>query len=188
MLVKRRRLKKSVKRSLIVICGLILISSTISITVAFLTKKNNINNEFILGTVSTSIEETFENNIKENVSIKNTGNVKSFIRASIIITYKDTNNVILLEQPEKDTDYSIDISSSSNWLYNELDGFYYYKLPVEPGNNTDILINECKNIKEYDDKILNVDIVTQSIQAEPIKAVTESWNIDVINNNLSLKS
>ena len=186
MIKKRRRLKKSVKRALIMISSLILIISTVSLTIAYLMKNNNIDNEFILGTVSTSVEETFENNIKKDVSIKNTGNVNSYIRASIIISYKDSNNVILSDTPIENTDYIIDFSQSTNWIYSNTDGFYYYKLPVEPNTNTDILIDECKDLQEYQDKILNVDIVTQSIQAEPSSAVTEAWGVNITNNVLSL--
>ena len=188
MIKKRRRLKKSVKKSLIIICSLILIFSTASLTIAYLMKNNNIDNEFILGTVSTSVEETFENNIKKDVSIKNTGNVNSYIRASIIISYKDSNNVILPDIPVENTDYSIDFSQSPNWIYSSNDGFYYYKLPVEPNSNTDILIDECKQLKEYQDKTFNVDIVTESIQAEPSSAVIEAWDVNITNNILSLKS
>lgn len=185
---KRRRLKKSVKRGLIIISSLILIITTVSYTIAFLSKNNNLDNEFILGTVSTSIEETFENNVKKNVSIKNNGNVNSYIRVAIITSFKDSNSIILPDIPEENTDYSIDFSQSPNWLYSDNDGFYYYKLPVEPNTNTDILINECKTLKEYEDKTFNIDIITQSIQAEPSRSVIEAWDVNITDNTLSLKS
>ena len=173
------------KRNLIIILSILLLI-TVSTTIAFLSKKNNINNDFIVGTVSTQVDETFENNIKEDVSIKNTGNVDSYIRAFILISYKDEDGVILTDTPILNTDYSMTISNSTNWIYSNTDGFYYYKLPVEPNNNTDILIDECRKLQSHNGKILNVDIITESIQATPADAVEEAWGVSITNNELSL--
>ena len=173
------------KRNLIIILSILLLI-TVSTTIAFLSKKNNINNDFIVGTVSTQVDETFENNIKEDVSIKNTGNVDSYIRAFILISYKDEDGVILTDTPILNTDYSMTISNSTNWIYSNTDGFYYYKLPVEPNNNTDILIDECRELQSHNGKILNVDIITESIQATPADAVEEAWGVSITNNELSL--
>ena len=173
------------KRNLIIILSILLLI-TVSTTIAFLSKKSTIDNSFIIGTVSTQVDETFENKVKEDVSIKNTGNVDSYIRAFILISYKDDNDVILTDTPILNTDYSISMSNSTNWIYSNNDGFYYYKLPVEPNNNTDILIDECRELQPHNDKILNVDIITESIQANPATAVTEAWGVSITNNELSL--
>ena len=173
------------KRNLIIILSILLLI-TVSTTIAFLSKKSTIDNNFILGTVSTQVDETFENNVKEDVSIKNTGNVDSYIRAFILISYKDEDGVILTDTPILNTDYSMTISNSTNWIYSNTDGFYYYKLPVEPNNNTDILIDECRELQSHNGKILNVDIITESIQATPADAVEEAWGVSITNNELSL--
>ena len=173
------------KRNLIIILSILLLI-TVSTTIAFLSKKATIDNSFILGTVSTQVDETFENNVKEDVSIKNTGNVDSYIRAFILISYKDEDGVILTDTPILNTDYSMTISNSTNWIYSNTDGFYYYKLPVEPNNNTDILIDECRELQSHNGKILNVDIITESIQATPADAVEEAWGVSITNNVLSL--
>ena len=173
------------KRNLIIILSILLLI-TVSTTIAFLSKKSTIDNNFILGTVSTQVDETFENNVKEDVSIKNTGNVDSYIRAFILISYKDEDGVILTDTPILNTDYSMTISNSTNWIYSNTDGFYYYKLPVEPNNNTDILIDECRKLQSHNGKILNVDIITESIQATPADAVEEAWGVSITNNELSL--
>ena len=52
--------------------------------------------------------------------------------------------------------------------------------------NTDILINECRELISHTGKILNVDIYSQSIQTEPVNAVTSSWNVTVLNENIVL--
>ena len=50
---------------------------------------------------------------------------------------------------------------------------------IEQNTSTDILIEECKQLKEYEDKILEVSIANQAIQGNPTKAVTESWKVQV---------
>lgn len=174
------------KRNLIIISSIILVATTIATTIAFISKDNTIDNDFLLGTVSTAVDETFTNNVKEDVSIENTGNVDAYIRAFILISYKDANGVILTDTPAANTDYSMTMSNSTNWLYSSTDGFYYYKLPVAPNNNTDILIDECRELQSHNGKILSVDIITQSIQATPSSAVTEAWGVTIANNILSL--
>ena len=173
------------KRNVIIIASIVLLIA-ISTTIAFISRTSTIDNSFTVGTVSNVVEETFENGVKEDVSIKNTGNVDSYIRAFILISYKDANDVILTDTPVANTDYSITMSNSTNWLYSSTDGFYYYKLPVSPNQNTDILIEECRELQSHNDKILNVDIISESIQATPTSAVTEAWGVSVVNNNISL--
>ena len=160
-----------------------LLMSTISGTTAFLTSKGSIKNEFVLGEVQTQIMETFnaKNKVKEDVKIKNSGNVPIFVRTAIVINWKDSDGKILNTAPEKDVDYTISFSTSQNWVKSS-DGYYYYKNTLDVNQNTDILIEECTQIKEYEDRTLEVSIVTQGIQAEPEKAVKEAWDVDVINN------
>lgn len=157
-------------------------------TVAYLIKQNSIKNQFVMGEVKTDVIESFDanNNIKQDVSIKNIGNVPSYIRATITISWKDKDGNILEGIPKENEDYSIKFSESSNWLKGN-DGYYYYKTPIEPNNSTDILIEECRQIKEYGDKILEVSILNQAIQSEPSKAVIETWGVEIDNGTIKLK-
>ena len=51
----------------------------------------------------------------------------------------------------------------------------------------DILLEKCTQIKNYEDRVLEVNIATQAIQAEPHQAVIDAWNVDVIDGALVLK-
>ena len=167
---------------------LVLLFCLVAGTVAYLIKQNSIKNQFVMGEVKTDVIESFDanNNIKQDVSIKNIGNVPCYIRATITISWKDKDGNILEGIPKENEDYSIKFSESSNWLKGN-DGYYYYKTPVEPDNNTDILIKECEQIKEYGDKILEVSILNQAIQSEPSKAVIETWGVEIDNGTIKLK-
>lgn len=167
---------------------LVLLFCLVAGTVAYLIKQNSIKNQFVMGEVKTDVIESFDanNNIKQDVSIKNIGNVPSYIRATITISWKDKDGNILEGIPKENEDYSIKFSESSNWLKGN-DGYYYYKTPIEPNNSTDILIEECRQIKEYEDRTLEVSIINQAIQSNTSKAVKEAWKIEIVDDTIFLK-
>lgn len=166
----------------------VIIASTIMTTVAYLYKKNEIKENFTLGTVTPEVIENFNivTKTKSNVAVKNVGNVPVYIRAIIVTNWKDSNGNIVGDAPIKDTDYTMELSNSTNWIKGA-DGYYYYKLPVQPGKSTEILIDTLKQIVEHENQDLVVDIIAQSIQAEPDKAVIESWDVEVTDGIISLK-
>lgn len=167
---------------------LLLLISIIGTSIAYLVKVNILSNDFILGKVEAEIIENFDakNKIKKNVFVKNTGNVPIYIRSTVVICWKDMDDKVLPEYPEENIDYTIKFSDSSNWLKSN-DGYYYYKYSIEPNSITETLIEECKQIKEYDDRILEVTIANQAIQAIPDNAVKEAWNVEIKDNTLVLK-
>ena len=176
------------KKKVLIILLILLVTSLVVGTVAYYFVLNSKSNIFTEGTIKLEIIENFnsENNIKENVLIKNTGNSPIYIRVAILYLFENNDGQIIEDIPIKDTDYTINFSSSNNWVLNS-DGYYYYKYPIEPGSNTDILIDNCKQIKEYDDKSFIVDVLAQAIQTNPNKAVKEAWNINVEDNKIMLE-
>ena len=167
---------KKYKNNLFTQITIILLFCSVTGTIAYMIKQSSITNEFIMGEVKTQIIENFDSNnkTKKDVNIKNIGNVPAYIRATIVISWKDNEGKVLGEIPEENVDYSIKFSESSNWIKEE-DGYYYYKKQIEPNESTEILIEECKQLKEYDNKILEVTIANQTIQAQPTKAMNEAW-------------
>ena len=167
---------KKYKNNLFTQITIILLFCLVTGTIAYMIKQSSITNEFIMGEVKTQIIENFDSNnkTKKDVNIKNIGNVPAYIRATIVISWKDNEGKVLGEIPEENVDYSIKFSESSNWIKEE-DGYYYYKKQIEPKESTEILIEECKQLKEYDNKILEVTIANQAIQAQPTKAMNEAW-------------
>ena len=158
---------------------IVLLLIVISITTAYLLTKSSLENAFVVGKVAPEIIE------KEDVKIKNSGNVPIYVKVAIIVSWKDANGTIVETEPVENTDYSIDFSTSENWLYSN--GYYYYKKPLAVNEVTDVLVNEYVQLKEYDDKTLYVDIAVQAIQAEPEKAVEEAWGIQTADNTLVIE-
>ena len=76
------------RRSIILLVSLLsVIALSIGTTLAFIfTNTGKVENTFNPAQISCLVTEEFENNIKTNVSIKNTGNTDAYIRAAVIVT------------------------------------------------------------------------------------------------------
>ena len=175
---EKRKLK--IKNNIFIQISAVLLICLVTGSVAYLIEQNSLKNNFLIGEVKTEVIENFDKNnkIKQDVKIKNIGNVPIYIRSKIVFSWKDKQGNILEGIPEENIDYSIKFSETSNWMKSN-DGYYYYKKVIEQNTSTDILIEECKQLKEYEDKILEVSIANQAIQGNPTKAVTESWKVQV---------
>ncbi len=130
---------------------------------------------FTLGITEVKVEilEDFDGIVKKNVHFKNTGNTESFIRATIIGYWVDPQGDIVA--PWTDT---IIPPTTSGWRYNDADGFFYYKLPVAPGDVTTNLIGSYS--WQHDPVVLNsvlhLNIVAQIISAD--KFNEGAWGIN----------
>lgn len=70
-----------------------------------------------------------------------------------------------------DIEFKLADDWSANWIYNEKDGYFYYKKIVPPGGTTEILLENVSISKEKYERIdedifLRVDIISDSIQTE----------------------
>jgi len=168
-------------------------------TLAFLTSSTNqVTNEMTPGVVTTEVDETFVNNVKSKVSIKNTGNIRAFIRAEVVVTWKDEYGNVYGQKPVAGTDYTIsynisDSPSGAHWF--EKDGFYYWSNSVEPNATTGVLINSVSPVagRTPAGYYLNVEILGSGIQADGVSntaatgnkgeaAAKIAWNVTVNSN------
>ncbi len=174
-------------RPAVVIVAVLVICIITASTVAYLQHQSKINNSFTIGKISVEVTETFENDIKSNVSIKNTGNSDAYIRAKILIYFIDKDGNMTGEVPVEGTDYLMSLGNgvSTNWI--KASDCYYFKSKVGPGKSTDVLIKTCEQIKTspaYKDgnRRLVVDIVGEAVQQDS-EAIKDAWGKDVIVDN-----
>ena len=127
----------------LVICLILLLMISVGGTIAFVvTHTSEIRNTFTESVVKCEVDETFKDNVKSNVSIKNTGDTTAHIRAFVNVTWMNESGQVASVSPIESTDYRIDYFDSG-WLKGS-DGYYYYSLPVQPNNKTAVLINSCE--------------------------------------------
>ena len=164
----------------LVICLILLLMISVGGTIAFVvTHTSEIRNTFTESVVKCEVDETFENNVKSNVSIKNTGDTTAYIRAFVNVTWMNESGQVASVSP-KSTDYMIEYSTSG-WLKGS-DGYYYYSLPVQPNDKTAVLINSCQLLETAsapDGYYLSVEIVCSAIQSTPVSVVSDIWHVQL---------
>lgn len=171
------------KRSGILLAAVIvLLAGAVGGTWAFLVAQSEpVQNNFTYAHVRCTIDEKFDGTTKSNVKIQNTGDIPAYIRARIVVTWKDeSGNVSAV--PVDIMDYSIHFNRT-DWVQDENNTDYWYcKKAVDAKGFTPVLITDCtkteiaKVPKGYD---LSVEILADAIQSTPASAVTEAWNVTV---------
>ena len=173
------------KRIIALLVGVILLAGTAG-TLAWLSVTGVLVNQFGIGSVTPSVQETLNGKVKSDVKAKNTGTAPAYIRAAVDIYWQDQDGARLWDEPVAGTDYVIDWGSvskasasntASSWVVAS-DGYYYWTSPVAPMDKTDVLIKSVTEQKA-DGKNLVVDISTQAIQSTPDDAVAETWGCTV---------
>lgn len=151
----------------------VLLFASIAGTIAYMQVDNHISNSFTVAKLTIELNETFDRKEKSNVTIGNTGDVPAYIRAAIVVNWKDADgNVISADE----SDYSIRMGSE--WIQGA-DGYWYCKKPIDAGQLSPALIVNCKPTVVKADQHLSVEILIQGVQAEPATAVEELWDATV---------
>lgn len=182
------------KRIIALLVGVILLAGRAG-TLAWLSVTGVLVNQFGIGSVTPSVQETLNGKVKSDVKAKNTGTAPAYIRAAVDIYWQDQDGARLWDEPKEEpkgeADYEIAWSvadaSGANSAYNWVkasDGFYYWTSPVAPGAETGVLINRVTELKATEGRNLVVDISTQAIQATPDEAVHDAWGCSVENDVL----
>lgn len=164
----RRSTRRNKKAWLLLIAVAAMLLAVVGGTVAYLvTRTKSKVNTFTPSKVACSVVETFKNNVKSNVQVKNTGDTAAYLRAAVLVTWQDASGNVLGTAPVAGQDYSITMPASAKWAQDDGDGFWYYSEAVAPGASTEALIGECKPLKAAPQAgyTLHVEIVASAIQS-----------------------
>lgn len=190
---RRRGRRRLNPRFVLLVCMALIVTSLVGGTLAYLlTQTDPLVNTFEPGKVPVTIPEEFNGETKSNVTVKNTGNVEAYIRAKVVVTWKDGDAIaptVPVPGAEGSTeDYYIEynVNDGSKWVLHT-DGYYYYTVPVSAGGETDVLINKCYQLQPSDYQLC-VDILAESIQADGVDGigmhpVTLAWGSHVTVND-----
>lgn len=172
------------KRIIALLVGGVLLAGTAG-TLAWLSATGVLVNQFGIGSVTPTVQETLSGNMKSDVKAKNTGTAPAYIRAAVDIYWQDaTSGARLWDEPQADKDYEIAWSddlydalganSASSWV-KASDGFYYWTSRVTPGDETGTLIKSVTELNRVEGRNLVVDVSNQAVQSVPDDAVREAW-------------
>lgn len=179
------------KKSAVLLTSLILvITFAVGGTIAYLVANSgSVVNTFVPGNITTEIVEENEDGVKKNVAIWNKGNTPAYVRAAVIVTWKDEiDGNVYGQKPEGNVNYSIEYNLT-DWFLGD-DGFYYSIEPVPAESTSKVLITSCSPIDEQapDGYSLDVEILGSAIQCEPESVVEEFWPAVTVSDNKLQKS
>ena len=165
------------RTAVLLIAIILLISTAVGSTVAFLaTKTEPVENSFEYANVSCEVMQDRDTD-GSIVQVKNTGTISAYIRAAVVANWIDVDGNIAASVPEG---YSYDLTCSSGSWAQGKDGFFYYLLPVAPGALTEGSLLTCTvACPEDPEYTLSVEVLTEAIQSTPASAVNEAWSAAV---------
>ena len=180
--------KHNKKALTLLVCLVVLIVATVGGTLAYLMAATQpVKNEFSPSKVSCAVvEDPFDGTEKTNVQIQNTGDTKAYIRAAVVVTWKNDKGEIYAATPQENTDYTITFNSNNDWFEGN-DGFWYHRTEIAPcthvgdqghsGCMTGVLINACSPVDGRAPKgyYLCVEIIASAIQSAPDHVVEGEW-------------
>lgn len=179
--------KKRVTRLIVLASVVALLLGVIGGTLAYMAAKTEpVQNQFTFGDLPIDIPETIDKGVKSNVKIHNGGNVDAYVRAKIVVTWKNAAGEVSGVIPKESTDYTMELNKT-NWFEGK-DGFWYCSLPVKAGPNSfsPVLITKATRTKEAnipEGYNLSVEILAQSVQADGVKdgrpMVENLWPVTV---------
>lgn len=166
------------KQPVALVALLLLLCCTVAGTLAYLvTSTDPVTNTFTPASVSTEVKEDFDGITKSNVTIKNTGNIDAYIRATVVVNWASDKEVGVVSgtAPKEGTDYTIDWTMV-NWV--KVGDYYYYTQKVAAKGETKQLFTDCKlkeGVTPPSGYHLQVTILADGIQAEPVHVVADVW-------------
>lgn len=170
----KKRLNRAVLLAVLIALAL---GAVIGTTVAFLIDKPDaVTNSFTYAHVSCQVTESFKNNEKKDVQIRNTSDINVYIRATYVVNWLDENGNVAASVPEGYS-YTLTENPDGKWI-KENGGYFYYLTPVAPGESTEGSLLNCTVTYPADPVYtLSVKIIATAIQSEPASAVTEAWDV-----------
>lgn len=167
------------KRSLVLVVSVLaLVLAVAGGTLAWLVANSGpVTNTFTPATVSCEVEETFKNNVKSNVNVKNTSNIDAYLRVKLV-TYRVNG----ADQHIGGTAAIRNFTPGEDWV--EHDGFYYYTKPVAPNTvpENPLIGTLGITLSEYTDVDGGkqvIEVMAEAIQSQPETAVGEAWGVKI---------
>ena len=178
-----RKPRRGTKRlSTLLLSVILVVTIAVGGTVAYLvTQDAPITNTFTPSHVTCKVDENFDGKTKTNVNVINTGDTEAYIRVKLV-TYR----VNEARQHIGGTAAIPSFTLGANWK--EYDGYYYYTLPVKPGEQPDtVLISSITLEDSYPDADGGkqvIEVMAEAIQSAPAEAIGRSWGVRITQDNV----
>lgn len=167
------------RTAVLLVAIILLISTAVGTTVAFLTTKTEpVKNTFEYAKVSCEVTEWDDMYARRCVQVRNTGTIDAYIRATYVVNWVDASGRITASDPAGYS-YTLTENPDSSWTKGE-DGYFYYLTPVAPNDSTPGSLLTCTaTYPDNPEYTLSVEILAEAIQSTPESAVAEAWGVTV---------
>lgn len=134
-----------------------------------------------------------DKSVKSELAITNTGTVTTYVRTMLYgewVTFNDDEEEIVVAMWDMTKDGTFTNFNTTDWLYSETDGFYYYKYPLAVGAEAEDIFGtyELNTVPPVIDSELRLSVVSQAVATEDISL---AWGsivaADTATGELSLK-
>ena len=166
------------RTAVLLIAIILLISTAVGATVAFLTTKTEpVENTFEYAKVSCKVTES-DDMYGRRVQVRNTGTIDAYIRATYVVSWLDQDGNIAASDPAGYS-YTLTENPDSSWTKGK-DGYFYYLTPVAPDDSTRGSLLTCTaTYPDNPEYTLSVEILAEAIQSAPDNAVQEAWGVSI---------
>ena len=167
------------RTAVLLIAVLLLITTAVGSTAAFLvTKTGPVEEFFAYAQVSCQVTRS-----GSALAVQNTGTAQAYIRASYAVNWLDGDENIVAVVPEG---YSCGLVEDPQdaWVEGG-DGYFYYSYPVDPGSETPSLLTCNPSYPENPEYTLSVEVVAEAIQSNPAEAAEDAWGVTVSDGKLT---
>lgn len=173
---RRRRRRRSNKVFMMLVSLLLLATMMVGGTLAYLfTKTDPVNNHFTPSYVDCTVTESFNGTTKTDVNVRNDGDINAYIRVKLV-TYRVNNQGQHIGGLAQIPTFTL----GTNWY--EFKGYYYYTLPVAPGEKPAYNLTNSMTLTKYSDSDGGkqvVEVMAEAIQSVPAEAIGDAWGVSI---------
>ncbi len=177
----RRKRRLRWRKEFVLFCSVVvLLLGVIGGTVAYLvTNTDPVENTFTPATSGIDIPEVFDKETKKDVTVKNKSDYAVYARATYVAYWvSDADGSVIPGEPVLTKE-----QIGSEWGSQNADGYWYYNQIVPAGATTAPFIVEMTADK-IEGRHLVVDVIAETVQAEPEQAVEDVWGfVPTVSNN-----
>ncbi len=172
--------QKKIRPLAVVLAALLLAGVILAVVAYYIRRTQPVDSQLTLAKVSCEIRETVNGNEKSAVQVANTGSVPVYIRVRLVSYWQTPSGNIAAKGSV--TPQLTEATLGSGWLAAGEDT-YYYAQPVASGQSTgNLLASGAPIILQTDEGYIQVvEVLAEAIQAKPVTAVQEAWNVSLNN-------
>ena len=186
---------------LAVIVVLVVAVTSISAVVAYMIKRSDaVKNTFVPAKIDYNVVENFDGKNKTSVKVQSTSNTDTYVRVRVVTYWQDSKgNVVARTSPEVGFGANNGGTwkyNAEDWLYDAANSTFYLKTTLAPHATTDDILSlagtftgiklESETGTESGTVEFTyhpvVTFIVEGIQADPTRAVTQSWGVTLDSN------